>query len=53
MNFDVVSTHELPLDGQAPIFNRAFAGYLAGWTNIDAAGLAKFICAQGVDLCHS
>ena len=53
MNFDVVPAHELPLDSQAPIFNRAFAGYLAGWTDIDAAGLAKLICAQGVDLCHS
>src|ERR1700720_4578236 len=53
MSFEIVPAHELPLDSQAPIFNRAFAGYLAGWADIDAAGLARLICAQGIDLCHS
>lgn len=53
MHFDIVPAHDLPPDVQAAIFNRAFAGYLVGWNEIDAAGLAKLICAQGIDLCHS
>jgi ribosomal protein S18 acetylase RimI-like enzyme len=53
MSFDVVPAHDLSLNEQASIFNRAFAGYLVGWTDLDAAGLGKFICAQGTDLCHS
>jgi len=53
MNFQIVPVHDIPLDAQASIFNRAFAGYLAGWTDIDATGLAKLICAQSIDLCYS
>ena len=53
MNFEIVPAHELSLAGQARIFNLAFAGYLAGWSEMDAAALARFLCAQGADLCYS
>jgi len=53
MDFEIVPAHELSLAEQANIFNRAFAGYLAGWSEMDAAALARFLCAQGADLCHS
>lgn len=53
MKFEILPAHDLALKEQAQIFNRAFAGYLAGWTDIDAAGLARLICAQGIDICHS
>lgn len=53
MNFEIVPADELALAAQARIFNLAFAGYLAGWSEMDAAALARFLCAQGADLCHS
>jgi ribosomal protein S18 acetylase RimI-like enzyme len=53
MNFEVVPAHELSLAEQARIFNLAFAGYLAGWSEMDAAALARFLCAQGADFCYS
>jgi GNAT superfamily N-acetyltransferase len=53
MNFEIVPAHELALSEQARIFNLAFAGYLAGWSEMDAAALARFLCAQGADLCYS
>jgi ribosomal protein S18 acetylase RimI-like enzyme len=53
MDFEIVPAHELSLAEQANIFNRAFAGYLAGWTEMDAGALARFLCAQGADLCYS
>jgi len=53
MNFEIVPAHELALAEQARIFNLAFAGYLAGWSEMDAAALARFLCAQGADLCYS
>jgi GNAT superfamily N-acetyltransferase len=53
VKFEIAPAHDLPLHDQALIFNRAFAGYLAGWHDINAEGLAKLICAQGIDLCHS
>jgi hypothetical protein len=53
MNFAVLPAHELPLSEQALVFNRAFAGYLAGWSDLDEAALARLICAQGIDLCYS
>lgn len=53
MNLEVVPAAELSLGEQANVFNRAFAGYLAGWHEMDADGLARFICAQGADLCYS
>jgi ribosomal protein S18 acetylase RimI-like enzyme len=53
MNFEIFPAHELALAEQARIFNLAFAGYLAGWSEMDAAALARFLCAQGADLCYS
>jgi ribosomal protein S18 acetylase RimI-like enzyme len=51
MSFEIVPAHDLPLREQASVFNRAFAGYLAGWTDIDVVGLAKLISV--LDLCYS
>ena len=53
MDFEIVPAHELALAKQARIFNLAFAGYLAGWSEMDAAALARFLCAQGADLYYS
>ena len=53
MHFEIVPAHELSLAEQANIFNRAFAGYLAGWSEMDAGALARFLCAQGADICYS
>ena len=53
MSFALLPAHEIPFSKQAAILNRAFHGYLAGWAEMDAAAVARFICAQGIDLCHS
>lgn len=53
MSLDIVPACDLPFDAQAEIFNRAFAGYLAGWSDIDASGLTKIVYTQGIDLCYS
>ena len=53
MDFAIVPAHELSFDVQTSIFNRAFAGYLAGWNDLDSATLALFIRGQGADLCYS
>lgn len=53
MDFEIVPAHELPLAEQASLFNQAFAGYLAGSMEFDPAGFARFLCAQGTDLCYS
>jgi ribosomal protein S18 acetylase RimI-like enzyme len=53
MNFEIVPAGELALAEQARIFNLAFTGYLAGWSEMNAAALVRFLCAQGADLCHS
>lgn len=53
MQFDIVPAHDLALAEQAAVFNQAFTGYLVGWSDLDAAGLARFIRAQGIDLCYS
>jgi len=53
MDFEVVPAHELLLADQAKVFKDAFAGYLIGSIEMDAAGLGRFVCAQGVDLCFS
>jgi ribosomal protein S18 acetylase RimI-like enzyme len=53
MNFQIVPAHEVALAEQASVFNLAFTGYLAGWTEMDAAVLARFLCAQGADLYYS
>ena len=51
--FEVVTADEIPLSEQAAVLNQAFAGYLAGWVPLDVAMLARFLCAQGTDLCYS
>ena len=53
MNFEIVPAHELSLSEQATVFNAAFAGYVVPMVQMDAAALARFLCAQGADLCHS
>ena len=53
MNFEVVPASELPFTEQAATFTAAFAGYLAGSMEMDAAGLARFISLQGADLFYS
>src|ERR1700757_2797040 len=53
MNFEIVPAWEIPLAEQAAVFNSAFTGYLAGWHEMDTAVFARFLCAQGADLCYS
>jgi ribosomal protein S18 acetylase RimI-like enzyme len=53
VQFKIVLAHEVSFENQAHIFNRAFAGYLVKFPDMDAAGVAQFIRAQGVDLCYS
>lgn len=53
MGFETVPASEIPLSEQADMFNAAFAGYLVPLGKMDAGGLARFLCAQGADLCYS
>jgi ribosomal protein S18 acetylase RimI-like enzyme len=53
MTFELGPAHDVSLIEQATILNKAFAGYLAGWSEMDTAAVARFICAQGADLCYS
>jgi ribosomal protein S18 acetylase RimI-like enzyme len=53
MDFEIVPAHELSLAEQALVANRAFAGYVGGWTDLDAGTLARFLMLQGADLVHS
>jgi ribosomal protein S18 acetylase RimI-like enzyme len=53
MNFEIIPAHELPVAEQVKIFNDAFAGYVAGSVQMDAGGLAAFLCGHGVDQCYS
>ena len=53
MSFEVIPACDLSLADQASLTNRAFAEYVAGWANLDAAGLARFVSLQGADLAHS
>ena len=53
MNFEIVPAHELSLPEQAAVANRAFAGYVGGWTDLDAGTLARFLTMQGSDLLYS
>lgn len=45
--------HTLTLDGLATLFNEAFTGYIGGNFNFTAAGLARFISRDNVDLALS
>ncbi|MEO5720831.1 MAG: GNAT family N-acetyltransferase [Chthoniobacterales bacterium] len=53
MSFAILPAHDAPLGKQAAIANRAFAGYVAGWAEMDAAALARFLWLQGADLFSS
>jgi ribosomal protein S18 acetylase RimI-like enzyme len=53
MSCEILPAHHFSLSDQAEAFTRAFAGYLVGSVELDAEGFARFISAQGVDLCHS
>lgn len=53
MSFAIIPAHDLSFAEQAVIANRAFANYVAGWHDLDAAGLARFLSLQGADLFYS
>ena len=53
MDFEIVLAHELSLAEQALVANKAFAGYVGGWTDLDAGTLARFLTLQGSDLLYS
>jgi GNAT superfamily N-acetyltransferase len=53
MTFEIIPAYDVPLADQAKIFSRAFARYVGGSFEMDAAALARFICHQGADLCYS
>lgn len=53
MNFEIIPAYTLPLTEQAEIVNQGFAKYVAGWTNLDAATLARFLLLQGSDMFYS
>ena len=53
MNFEIVPAPEVTLTEQATVFTEAFAGYLAGSMKMNAELLARFLSAQGADLCYS
>ena len=53
MKIEIVPAHELSLHEQAQVANRAFAGYVGGWTDLDAGTLARFLTLQGSDLFYS
>jgi GNAT superfamily N-acetyltransferase len=51
--FEIVPAHDVPMAEQAELFSRAFAGYVGGSFEMDAAALARFVSLQGADLCYS
>ena len=53
MNLEIVPAIDVPLQEQARIANEAFAGYVGGWAELDAHGVARFLMLQGADLFHS
>jgi GNAT superfamily N-acetyltransferase len=53
MTFETIPAYDVPLADQAKIFSRAFAGYVGGSFEMDAAALARFVSHQGADLCYS
>ena len=53
MALQIVPAHDVQLPEQAVVFNDTFAGYVAGSFAMDSAGLARFIYAQGADLCFT
>ncbi|MGZ4966711.1 MAG: hypothetical protein ACXV97_06005, partial [Chthoniobacterales bacterium] len=53
MNFEIVPASDVSFAEQARIMNSAFAGYVAGWTDLNSETLAKFLCLQGTDIFYS
>ena len=53
MLFEIVAAHDLSLAEQAMVANQAFAGYVGGWTDLDAGTLARFLTMQGAELFYS
>jgi GNAT superfamily N-acetyltransferase len=53
MTFEIIPAYDVPLAEQATVFSQAFAGYVGGSFEMDAASLARFIFHQGADICHS
>lgn len=53
MTFEIVPAHELSCKQQAELANRAFAGYIGGWADLNAETLARFLTMQGSDLLYS
>ncbi|MFL6514208.1 MAG: GNAT family N-acetyltransferase [Chthoniobacterales bacterium] len=53
MKFEIISASEVSLADQAAAFNAAFAGYVGGNFELNAATLASFISLQGIDLTYS
>lgn len=53
MDFEIVPAYEVPLNEQAVVANKAFAGYVGGWADLDAGTMARFLALQGADLFYS
>lgn len=53
MQFEIVRAYDVSFAEQARVFNEAFAGYLAGWSDMDAAGFARAAMLQGADFLFS
>jgi GNAT superfamily N-acetyltransferase len=53
MSFEIVPAFDISMAEQARIGNAAFAGYVGGWTEINAETNARFLCTQGADLYYS
>ncbi len=53
MTLETIPAYDVPLEEQAKVFSQAFAGYIGGSFEMDAAALARFICNQGADLSYS
>ena len=53
MEFEIVPAYEISFAEQARVANEAFAGYVGGWHDLDAAALARFAVLQGSDMFYS
>jgi ribosomal protein S18 acetylase RimI-like enzyme len=52
-NFEIVPAVDVSFDEQARVANEAFAGYVGGWHEMDAAAIGRFLMLQGADLFYS
>jgi GNAT superfamily N-acetyltransferase len=53
MSIEIILACDVLLADQARIFTQAFAGYVGGSFEMDAANLARFLFHQGADLTYS